>query len=195
MARRVAVPVEILWSRIAPKGLKLAPHSGEEGSGTAGKSGVLSVGEIPAAERRILQILLSDSECKSLVTEGLKDDFLTHPMARRVVEALRTNGIGPETVDFQRQIAQLTEEERIFVSGIALEEHPDPRREDVESTLKLLETRSLEREAAEIQREIERADPADEARLSDLMRNKEQVARRRSRLGRSRKPKGTEFGD
>lgn len=195
VSRAVAVPQEVLWGKIAPKSEPKSAPSPAGPSGTLGNSSVLSLGEIPAAERRVLQILLDGGECKSLVIEGLKDEYLTHPAARRVFQAFRRAGDESEAVDFQRQIAHLTEEDRIFVSGIALEEHPAPSGESVESALKLLEKRYLEREETEVQRAIEGAEAAQSPDLANLMLQKQEISQRKARLGRARKLKGNELGD
>jgi DNA primase len=194
VSRRVAVPLEVLWQRIAPAAVRPAPPT-PPAAGTTAAPGVLSSAEIPAAERWILQILLSASECKSLITEGLRDEYVTHPAVRRILETLRRTEEGLETIDFQRQIAHLTEEDRIFVSGIALEEHPAATPRGVESALKQLERRYLEREESEIQRAIEQADAGQRPDLRELILRKEEISRRKAKLGRARKWERKELGD
>ena len=196
VSRHVAVPIEVLWSRIAPREARTGPPASSGAPGTTPPARVLSHAEIPAPERWILQILLSDSECKSLVVQGLHEEYVSHPTVRRVVAALAREGGGSEVVDFQRQIAQLTEEDRIFVAGIALEEHPAATPRGVESALKQLERRYLEREESEIQRAIEQADAGGRSDLRDLMLRKEEISRRKSKLGRARKwERKDELGD
>jgi DNA primase len=196
VSRHLAVPLEVLWQSIAPKKEARAAGSSSGPAGTAAARPVLSTAEIPAAERWILQILLSDSECKSLITEGLKDEYVSHPAVRRIVETLRRAESGAEHVDFQRQIAHLTEEDRIFVSGIALEEHPAASAPGVQSALKQLERRYLEREESEIQRAIEQADAGQRSDLRELILRKEEISRRKSKLGRARKwERKEELGD
>jgi len=113
-----------------------------------------------------------------------------------VVETLRRSGEGAENVDFQQQIAHLTEEDRIFVAAIALEEHPAATPRGVESALKQLERRYLEREESEIQRAIEQADAGQRSDLRDLILRKEEISRRKSKLGRPRKwERKDELGD
>ncbi|HXM79789.1 MAG TPA: hypothetical protein VOA00_11185, partial [Thermoanaerobaculia bacterium] len=97
---------------------------------------------------------------------------------------------GAEGVDFQRQIAHLTAEDRIFVSGIALEDQPAPTEKGVEALLKDLEKKYLERESAEIQREIDRAEASQTADLAELIRRKQENGRRRGELSRSPRWKG-----
>ena len=196
VSRHVAVPLEVLWTQIAPRDAKSSPPAPPGGAGTTTAPRVLSHAEIPAPERWILQILLSDSECKSLVAQGLREEYVSHPAVRRVVETLRRSGESAETVDFQRQIAHLTEEDRIFVAAIALEEHPAATPRGVESALKQLERRYLEREESEIQRAIEQADAGQRSDLRDLILRKEEISRRKSKLGRPRKwERKDELGD
>ena len=151
---------------------------------------MLQGGEIPAGERRLLQVLMTEPEYNPLILGTLKDEILIHPAARRVVSALRKASGNAETVDFQRQIAHLTEEDRILVSGIALEDHPPPTEKGVEGLLKDLEKKYLERESAEIQRAIDRAEASSSADLSDLIRAKQENSRRRVELSRSPRWKG-----
>jgi hypothetical protein len=152
---------------------------------------VLQGAEIPAGERRLLQILIGEPEHKSLILGTLKDEFLTHPASRRVVAALRrAPEETAETVDFQRQIAHLTEEDRILLSGIALEDRPPPTEKGVEGLLKDHEKKYLERESADIQRAIERAEASSSADLAELIRAKEENSRRRVELSRAPHWKG-----
>lgn len=191
LSRRVAVPLEILWDRIKPKtGSKTGSSAPPLRPGTPGNSPVLRGEEIPASERRLLQILLGEPERKSLILNGLKDEFLTHPATLRVVGALRRSEDPGESVDFQRQIAHLTEEDRILVSGIVLEDHPAPTDKGVEGLLKDLEKKYLERESAEIQLAIDRAVDSTSGDLEDLFRRKQENASRRGELSRSPRWKG-----
>jgi hypothetical protein len=145
---------------------------------------------MPASERRLLHILLNEPEYNSLVFSTLRDEFLTHPLIGRVVGALRKASSDGEGVDFHRQIAHLTEEDRILVSGIALEDHPAPTEKGVEGLLKDLEKKYLERESADIQREIDRAVASSSADLAELIRRKQENGRRRGELSRSPRWKG-----
>lgn len=191
LARHVAVPLELLWERIRPRtaGTKpaLAPLPRP---GTPGNALVLSTGEMPASERRLLQMLMGEPEHKSLILSTLKDEILTHPTAVRIVAALRRGTENGEGVDFQRQIAHLTEEDRILVSGIALEDHPAPTDKGVEGLLKDLEKKYLDRESAEIQEAIVRASAASSSDLDDLIRRKQEIMRRHGELSRSPRWKG-----
>ena len=95
-----------------------------------------------------------------------------------------------EPVDFQGQIADLTEEDQTFLSGVALEESPEPTEKGVEQLLKDLEKKYLERESAEIQRAIDRAEAAGGDGIDALMRRKQEVLRRKAELGRLPRWKG-----
>ncbi|MDQ2971020.1 MAG: toprim domain-containing protein, partial [Acidobacteriota bacterium] len=190
LARHAAVPLDLLWERIRPKAGRPGPPEPPPRAGTPGNSPVLSEGEIPPSERRLLHILMNEREHNPLILSTLKDEFLTHPAATRVVGAFRQAPTGAEGVDFQRQIAHLTAEDRIFVSGIALEDQPAPTEKGVEALLKDLEKKYLERESAEIQREIERAEASQTADLEELIRRKEENGRRRGELSRPPRWKG-----
>ena len=190
LARHAAVPLDLLWERIRPKTGRPGPPEPPPRQGTPGNSPVLSEGEIPPSERRLLHILLNEREHNPLILRTLKDEFLTHPAATRVVGAFRQAPAGAEGVDFQRQIAHLTAEDRIFVSGIALEDQPAPTEKGVEALLKDLEKKYLERESAEIQREIERAEASQTADFEELIRRKEENGRRRGELSRPPRWKG-----
>ena len=192
VARAAAVPVDVLWDKP-----KARPASGPAAPGTQGNLRVLSGVETPRAERRLLQVLMAGGELNSLILKALKDEFLTDPRARRVVAALKEAETASEPIDFQRQIAHLTEDERTFLSGVALEDCPEPTEKGVEQLLKDLEKKYLERESAEIQEAIARAQAAGSGEEVDrLMRRKDQIQKRQKvALGRTRLQKGRDVGD
>lgn len=179
VAREVAVPVEVLWDKPGPR-----PAATARTPGTQGNIAVLSGVETAGVERRLLQVLMTGGEFNPLILRTLKDEFLTDPRVRRVVAALREALAASEPVDFQRQIAHLTEEERVFLAGVALEESPEPTEKGVERLLKDLEKKYLERESADIQRAIDRTDEAAGDELARLIGRKQDISRRRSQLGR-----------
>ena len=111
------------------------------------------------------------------------------------MKAYREGGVRSEVVDFQRQIAHLTEEERILVSGIALEEAPAPNPKGVERLLADLETKYLERESAQIQQAIDRAETAGAEELADLIRRKQEISKKKTAISRAQRGKGKELGD
>ncbi len=195
LAARVSIPLEVLWDRIKPTPGKRGPSAVRPTEGTAGNAAVLRGVDIPAAERRVLQILLGQAEFKSLILGTLKDFHLTHPLAARLIGAFRRADEASEVVDFQRQIADLTEEERSLVSEIALEEQPPADPKAVENLLNELERRHLERESAVIQREIDQAEAVGGAELPDLIRRKQEISRRKLALSRGPRRKGNELGD
>jgi DNA primase len=193
LSRHAAIPQDILWDRIRPKtGRPVPGRPGPPPPGTPGNRPVLQGGEIPAGERRILQILLTEPDHKPLILGTLKEEFVTHPGAIRIISTLQKASRNREVVDFQRQIADLNEEDRLLVSGIALEDHPAPTEKGVEGLLKDLEKKYLERESAEIQRAIDRAEASlgAGADLADLIRAKQENSRRRMELSRSPRWKG-----
>jgi hypothetical protein len=148
---------------------------------------------LPGAEKQLLQALMAGGELNSLILGTLNTEHLLDERVRRVVSALREGSEGSEAVDFQRQIAHLTEEERSFISGFALEE-AEPTQKGVEELLKRLESHYLERESAEIQRAIDRAGEGS-GELAELMRRKQEIMRRKAALGRAPRWKGNELGD
>jgi DNA primase len=178
VARVVSVPVEVLWDK--PAARREPPVSGP---GTQGNPNVFTGAAMPGAERRLLQALMAEGELKLLILSTLKDDFLTDPVARRVVAAYREAGETPEPIDFQRQIAHLTDEERKHLSEVALEENPEPTEKSVARLLKDLEKKYLDRENARIQEDIVRA-AGSEAEQEALIRLKNEISRRRAELGR-----------
>jgi DNA primase len=195
LAGATGVPLEVLWDRIRPAAGRREPAPRSPASGTAGNAGALQQLEMPAGERRVVQILLSQPELNSLILSTLKEFHLTHPLARRLIGALQPAQGASEVVDFQRQIADLTEAERSLVSEIALEEQPPADRQAVEHLLMELERRHLERESAVIQREIDQAEAVGGAELADLIRRKEAISRRKLALPRGQRRKGNEIGD
>ncbi|MGH9315666.1 MAG: DNA primase [Thermoanaerobaculia bacterium] len=200
LAARVAMPTEVLLDRIEPKATRPRAGSPQKGPGTPGNADVLTKGDIPAAERRILQVLMSQAEHKSLILGTLKDHDLTHPLSQRLVKVLRESGKASEAVDFQGQIADLTEAERSLLSKIALEEQPPASSQGVERLLQELEKKHLKRESERLQREIERAESAGDKDLAkELARRKESLAKESVAIGRGAsrgtRGKGKELGD
>jgi DNA primase len=181
LSRAVGVPLEVLWDGEKTNRRAESPRSSSVG--TPGNKAVLSVSEAPAVERRLLRFLTAGGEHNSLIFSALQDDFLTDPRVRRVVAALRKAGEGPESVDFRGQIADLTDDERTFLSGIALEESPEPTEKGVDQLLKALETNYLKTESSALQQAIQRAE-GEESGIDELLRKKEQVDRRIAQLNR-----------
>jgi DNA primase len=183
VAEAVSVPLEVLWG--ADKTNLETAKERSSGVGTPGNSAALSPREAPSAEKRLLRALTAGGERISFILSSLNDDFLTDPRVKRVVAALRGSSRTSEAVDFQGQIADLTEEERTFLSGIALDESPEPTEKGVDQLLKDLEISHLKGESAALQQAIQRAE--DEGLdLTELVRQKEIAEKRISHL-RSRK--------
>ncbi len=191
VSEAVAVPIEVLWG--GDKANLKAPMSRSIGVGTPGNSSTLSAMTAPAAERKILRALAA-GELNSLILRSLKDEYLSDPRVKRVVSAFRKTAGTPEPVDFQQQIADLTEDERTFLSAVALDESPEPTEKDVDRLLKALEIKHLEGESAALLNSIRQAEAAGRpnAELDQLLRDKQDRDRRIARL-RSRK--GNELGD
>jgi len=192
VAADVGIPLDVLWSG---EKANLRPENTRSISvGTAGNETALSAMALPKLEHRLLQVLVAGGELNSLILRTLNDDLLTDPRARKVVSALRRGSEASEPVDFQRQIADLTEEERTFLSGIALEDSPEPTEKDVDRLLKALEIRHLKGESAALLNAIKRAEAGggSGSELEGLMREKQDKDRQIAKL-MSRK--GNEVGD
>ncbi len=181
LARSVSIPLEVLWE--GEKRNPGARFTRSSSVGTTGKTPVLSAEEAPAVEKRLLRFLTSGGDRNPLILSNLDDDFLTDPRVKRVVAAFRKAGAGSEPVDFQGQIADLTDEERTFLSGIALDESPEPTEKGVDQLLKALETNYLKTESSALQQEIKRAESA-RVGIDELLRKKEHVDRRIAQLNR-----------
>jgi DNA primase len=193
VSREVGVPVEVLWSaNPANRGEATARPTGSGtlsrpgGPGTLGNGSVLLGGEIPAAERRLLQLLLRGGEHISLIQGQLRTEHLTHPGVKNLIETFEKSGGESGTVDFHRYLAQLGESGEIsLVSRLALEESPEPTREEVLRLLRRLEKKYLEREQATVQEAIRRAEAADQGdELSRLLEQKQKIGKRIVELGR-----------
>jgi DNA primase len=192
LATAVGVPLDVLWGADKANLQTASPRSIEVG--TRGNTEVLSQVPAPAAEGLLLQVLTAGSAYNSLILGNLKDDYLTDPRVKRVVSALRRAASQTETIDFQRQIADLTEEERTFLAGFALQES-EMTEKGVEELLKKLEVKYLERESADIQKAIDQTGEASPHELNGLMRRKSEVMRRKAELDRRSRRKGNELGD
>lgn len=196
VSQEVGVPVEVLWSANPANRGDSNARSGASGPaaaavqpggpGTLGNGSVLSGGEIPAAERRLLQLLLRGGEHISLIKGQLRTEHLTHPGVKGLIETFEKSGGGSGTVDFHRYLAQLGESGEIsLVSRLALEESPEPTREEVLRLLRRLEKKYLEREQATVQEAIRRAEAADQGEeVSRLMEQKQKIGKRIVELGR-----------
>jgi DNA primase len=183
VATAVAVPVDVLWG--ADKANREGPKERSSGVGTHGNSGALSAPEAPQVEKRLLRALTAGGERIPFILSNLNDEFLTDPRVKRVVAALRGSSAATESVDFQGQIADLTEEERTFLSGIALDESPEPTEKGVDQLLKDLEISHLKGESAALQQAIKRAEDEGSA-VDELVRQKQGVEKRIAQL-KSRK--------
>jgi DNA primase len=199
VSQEVSVPLDVLWESDKanlPPPITRSKDVGQptgETRGTGGNAAALSAVALPGVEKQLLQALMAGGELNSLILSTLNTDHLTDERVRKVVSALRKGPGGAEVVDFQRQIAHLTEEERSFISGFALEA-AEPTPKGVEELLKRLESHYLERESAEIQRAIDRTGEGSRD-LAELMRRKQEIMRRKAALGRAPRWKGNELGD
>ncbi|HVQ53618.1 MAG TPA: DNA primase [Thermoanaerobaculia bacterium] len=179
LATAVSVPLEVLWG--GEKANPRAEKTRSTGVGTHGNTPVLSTVEAPAIERLLLRFLMGDADNNPRILSTLNDEFLTDPRVKRVVTALREAGTDAGPIDFQGQIAHLTEDERTFLSGIALDESPEPTEKDLDRLFKALETRHLETEGAALQKAIKQAED-EGVEFGDLVRRKEAVKKRIAQL-------------
>ena len=187
VASEVSVPIEVLWES-SVKGP--APRPPE--AGTPWQAPVLSSAEIPALEYRILQILARGGEYNSLILGTLREDYVTHPDAKRVAAALGSQGAHTKPIDFQRQIAHLRlESDLALLSRLALEEGPEPTEKEVLRLLKRLEEQHLNRKSALLQTEIDRAqsDRRPPEEIDRLLAAKQEIKRRSAEITKLRKGK------
>ncbi|MFN2385648.1 MAG: DNA primase [Thermoanaerobaculia bacterium] len=186
VSQEVSIPIEVLWEK--PQGKPPGPPPAQ---GTGGNGGLLSSGEIPVLERRILQILAAGGY-NSLILSTLRDDFLTHPGVKRVVTAIREADPTAESIDFQRQIDHLKEEsDKSLLTRLALEEGTEPTEQEVARLLQRLEGLFLDRKSAALQAEIDRAQAAErpQPEMDDLLTRKQELKRRSAEITKSRKGK------
>lgn len=183
LARAVSVPLEVLWG--GEKANLRAEITRSRSVGTLGNMAVLSGVEAPDVEKRLLRFLISENGHNSLILNELNDDLLFDARVKRIVGLVRQTGGASEPIDFQGQIAHLTDDEQTFLSGIALDESPEPTEKDANRLLKTLEIRHLESESAALQQALKRAE--DEKRTTEfdeLARQKDQIGKRIAQLRR-----------
>lgn len=203
----VGVPVEVLWAGQSQSGGAAAgsrpgggvrsgfgptgePAAGRPAAGrapgTEGNGSVLLDGEIPAAERRLLQWMIRGGEHISLIRSNLRSEHLTHPGVRGLLETFGKAEGSSGTVDFHRHLAHLREPSDVnLVSRLALEESPDPTEEEVLRLLKQLEKKHLKREHGAVVEAIRRAEQAEQpAEVSRLMERAREIGKRIVELGR-----------
>ncbi|HEU5248856.1 MAG TPA: toprim domain-containing protein, partial [Thermoanaerobaculia bacterium] len=195
VSQEVGVPVEVLWSADpanrgtagpgsqapgARSGAPPAPSPASPGGGTRGNGSVLYEGEIPAPERRLLQLLIRGGEHIPLIRSRLSAEHLTHPGVRGLVETFGKAGGGSGAVDFHAQLAHFRESSEIsLVSRLALEDSPEATEEEILRLLRRLETKYLERQQATVQDAIRRAESADEGEeLERLLKRKQEIGKR-----------------
>jgi DNA primase len=180
LSEAVAVPIEVLWGgqKEAPRAVR--PASFE--AGTPGNKAALSEKPAPAPERRLLQVLTAGGEHNSLILGTLKDDWLTDPRVARIVQALRKAPAHPEPVDFHAHFADLTEEDRTFLSGVALEEFSEPTEKGVDQLLKTLEVGHLKGESAALHSVIKQREAEGGSGIDELIRMKQEKDRRIAKL-------------
>ena len=193
VSNEVGVPVDVLWPKESatrpggPSGAPGRPPAAVPAPGTQGNGSVFYGGEIPAAERRLLQLLIRGGEYIPLITSNLRSEHLSHPGVRGLVETFGKSGGDAGAVDFRGKLAHLKESSDIsLVSRLALEETPEPTQEEVLRLLRRLERKHLEREQATVQEAIRRAEAAagEEDELSRLLKRKQEIGKRIVELGR-----------
>jgi DNA primase len=194
VSNEVGVPVDVLWPKEpasrpsgapGPPGRTAGPVA--PAPGTQGNGSVFYGGEIPAAERRLLQLLIRGGDYIPLIKSNLRTEHLSHPGVRGLVETFGTAGGDAGIVDFAGRLAHLREPSDIsLVSRLALEETPEPTQEEVLRLLRRLERKHLEREQATVQEAIRRAEAAadQDDELSRLLRRKQEIGKRIVELGR-----------
>jgi DNA primase len=199
----VGVPIEVLWTgssgggqgaprpgagvRPAVSGAAPAEGTGTGGGpGTGGNGSVLLEGEIPSAEKRLLQWMIRGGEHISLIRSNLKTEFLTHPGVRGLLETFGKAEGSSGTVDFQWYLAHLREPGDVnLVSRLALEDGPDPTEEEILRVLRQLEKKYLNREHGVLQEAIRRAETAKQTEeVSRLMERSREIGKRINELGR-----------
>lgn len=193
----VGVPVEVLWAGQSPASgtvrgqgprAPMPPPEPAAGTapGTAGNGSVLLEGEIPAAERRLLQWMVRGGDHISLIRSNLRSEHLTHPGVRTLLETFGKAEEPSGTVDFHRHLAHLREPSDVnLVSRLALEESPDPTEEEVLRLLKQLEKKYLKRQHGAVVEAIRRAEQAGQPEeVSRLMERSHEIGRRMKELGR-----------
>jgi len=181
LARAVSVPLEVLWS--GEKANLRAEITRSSSVGTLGNTAVLSGVEAPEAEKQLIRFLMSESERKSLILSQLDDIYLTSSVVKRIVTVFRTGSMVSEPIDFQGQIADLTDDERTFLSGIALDESPEPTEKGVDQLLKVLETSQLKGEISALRQALGKAE-AEQSDVTELVREIERRERRVAELKR-----------
>jgi DNA primase len=181
LARAVSVPLEVLWG--AEKANLRAEITRSSSVGTLGNTAVLSGVEAPEVEKQLLRFLTGGSDRKPLILNRLNDEHLTSPVVRRIVAALRRASDGSEAIDFQGQIADLTDDERTFLSGIALDESPEPTEKGVDQLLKALETSHLKGEISALRHALGQAE-SQRSDVTELVREIERRERRVAELNR-----------
>jgi hypothetical protein len=113
----------------------------------------------------------------------LKDEWLTDSRVARIVRTLRNAPAAPESVDFHAHFADLTEEDRTFLSGVALEEFSEPTEKGVDQLLKTLEVGHLKGESAALQSVIQqRETEGRRGEIDELIRMKQEKDRRIAKL-------------
>src|SRR5262245_27453193 len=108
LAAAVSVPLEVLWD--GERANRRPEITRSSSVGTSGNTPVLSVTEAPVFEKRLLAFLATEGSHKALILGTLQDEFLTDPRVKRVVQVLRKASESSEPIDFQGQIADLTED-------------------------------------------------------------------------------------
>jgi hypothetical protein len=174
------VPLEVLWGgqKETPRLVRTAPAE----AGTTGNRGALSEKPAPASERRLLQVLSAGGEFNSLILSTLNDDWLTDPRVARIVKTLRKAPPQSESVDFHAHFADLTEEDRTFLSGVALEEFSEPTEKGVDQLLKTLEVGHLKGESAALYGAIKQREAEGGSEIDELIRMKQEKDRRIAKL-------------
>jgi DNA primase len=190
VARHSGIPLDLLWARIKPPSGRPEPRPAAPGTPAAPP--VLSDKGIPQAERALLSLLVRGEEFIPLILGTLKDEWLTHETIRKVVEASRAAVSSSGTIDFQRQIAHLREDNDIsLLARAAAEEGPEPSPTRVAQVLRALEETYLKRQGESLQDEIQRAEAEKRPRedVERLSREKQEIGRRIQELKPSRKGK------
>jgi len=130
------------------------------------------------AERRLIRMLVEAEEFKRELAQRLKQDHLYQGLeTERIFAALIVAAMSQEVMPATEIGAMLEEKDRRVYFEILFEDAQEGTWEEAESCLEALRSRQIEKELAQVQREIE-GNPSG-AVLRDLLGRKQELLKRR----------------
>jgi hypothetical protein len=194
LAAKIGIPLEVLWQKVRPVGPVTSKIQPSEALGTVWNPSLLSSSAPAGWDRRLLQILVQDSEFNAFIFRELDETFLDNSQTRRIFAELKQLASHGRAVDFHRQIADLSEEDKGLLLSLVTKDDPPPTERGASDVVNRLKVQHLAGQTNAIQRQIELAEPQS-VEQTELVVKKMEISDQLKLLNAALRSKGRHVGN